>query len=158
MINPTPQTQYIHILKRPVRQLIIPPIFHPRDLLALGKDLHFTRDRMFRAQPLDLVHGLEVDLDRVAGASDGGREPLNLGEGCLQTVPLRRVLLTAFGDGERFGKGCVVGPDGRFFDGGAAGEELEFVVVLVSSHNRAFCESHDCKAVKDRFSHQARFL
>ena len=55
---------------------------------------------MFHAQPLDLVHGLEVDLDRVAGASDGGREPLDLGEGCLQTVPLRRVLLTAFGDGE----------------------------------------------------------
>jgi hypothetical protein len=86
--------------------------------------------------PLDLVHGLEVDLNRVTGASDRGREPLDLGEGCLQTVPLRRVLLTAFGDGERLGEGRVVGPDGKVFDRGAAGEELEFVVVLVSSHNR----------------------
>jgi hypothetical protein len=105
---------------------------------------------MFRAQPLDLVHGLEVDLERVAEASDRGREALDLREGCLQTVPLRGVLLTAFGDGEGVASS---GPDG----GGAAGEELEFVVVLVSSHNRAFCESHDCEAVKDRFSHQARF-
>ena len=66
MINPTPQTQHTHILKRPIRRLIIPPIFRPCDLLAPGKDPHFTHDRMFRAQSLDLVHGLEVDLDRVA--------------------------------------------------------------------------------------------
>jgi len=68
------------------------------------------------------------------------------------------LLLTAFGDGEGVGEGRIVNPDGKFLDGGAAGEELNFVVVLVSSHNRAFCESHGCKAVKDRFSHQARFL
>lgn len=49
-------------------------------------------------------------------------------------------------------KSHIVNPDGKFFfDGGAAGEELDIVVVIVSSHNRAFCESHDCKAVKDRF-------
>jgi len=34
-------------------------------------------------------------------------------------------------------EGRVIGPDGRFFDGGAAGEELEFVVVLVSSQTTA---------------------
>lgn len=43
----------------------------------------------------------------------------DLGEGCLQTVPLRRVLLTAFGDGEGVGEGRIVNPDGKFFDGGA---------------------------------------
>jgi hypothetical protein len=113
---------------------------------------------MFCVQPLKFVHRLEVALDRFAGTSDRGREPLDLGEGCLQTVPLRGVLLTAFGDGEWFGEDRVVSPEGELFDKRAAGEELEVVVVLVSSHNRAFYESHHRKVVKDCFSHQARFL
>jgi hypothetical protein len=45
---------------------------------------------MFRAQPFDLVRGLEVDLDRVAGASDGGREPLDLGERLLAVRTIAR--------------------------------------------------------------------
>ena len=77
----------------------------------------------------------------------------------MQSVPLCRVLLTAFDDGEGVGESRIVNPDGKFFffDGGAAGEELDIVVVLVSSHNRAFCESHDCKAVKDRFLTSSTF-
>jgi hypothetical protein len=67
--------------------------------------------------PLDLVHGFEVELDRVAEASDEEREPLHLGEGYLQTVSLRRVLLTAFSNG-RGGRCRVVGPDGKFFTEG----------------------------------------
>lgn len=72
-----------------------PATYHSIDLLSfvifspLGKDLNFTHDRMFCAQPLKFVHCLEIDLGRFAGASDKGREPLDLGEGCLQTVPLR---------------------------------------------------------------------
>jgi hypothetical protein len=45
----------------------------------------------------------------------------------LQAVPLGRVLLAAFGDGERVGEGRVVGPEGKFLNAGAAGEELEVV-------------------------------
>jgi hypothetical protein len=73
-------------------------------------------------------------------------------------VLLRGVLLTAFGDGKGVGEGRVVGPEGEFFDKRAAGEELEAMVVLVSSHNRAFYESHDCNVVKYCLSHQARLL
>jgi hypothetical protein len=107
---------------------------------------------------LTFVPGLEVDLDQVVGASDEEREPLHLGEGYLRTISLRRVLLTAFGNDRGLGEGRIVGPDGKFSDGGAAGEGLEFVVTLMSSHNRAFYESRNCKAVKDRLSHQAHLL
>jgi hypothetical protein len=70
IIKPTSQTQHTHILERPFRQLIIPPILDLLDLLALGEDFHFTVNGMLGSEPLDLVHGLEVDLDGVAGASN----------------------------------------------------------------------------------------
>jgi hypothetical protein len=47
-----------------------------------------------------------------------GRGPLDLGEGYLQTVPLRGVLLMAFGDGKGVGEGRVVGPEGEFLTSG----------------------------------------
>jgi hypothetical protein len=62
------------------------------------------------------------------------------------------------GDGKGVGEGRVVGPEGEFLDKRVAGEELEAVVVWVSSHNMPFYESHDCNAVKYCLSHQARFL
>lgn len=80
---------------------------------------------MLYTQLLKFVHCLEVDLGRVAGASDRGREPLDLGEGCLQPVPLREVLLTAFGNGKGVGEGGVVGPEGESFDWRPAGEKLD---------------------------------
>jgi len=46
----------------------------------------------------------------------------------------------------------------NFLTSGVAGEELEAVVVWVSSHNRAFYESHDYNVVKYCLSHQARLL
>jgi hypothetical protein len=49
IIQPASQAQHTHVLKSPLRQLIIPPILHFRDLLALGKDLHLTRDRLLCA-------------------------------------------------------------------------------------------------------------
>jgi hypothetical protein len=83
IIHPTPQIQHTHILERPFRQLIIPSILHLLDLLALGEDLHLTINRLLHAKPFDLVHGFEVHLDWVAGASNARRKTLDLGESSL---------------------------------------------------------------------------
>ena len=51
-------------------------------------------------------------------------ETLDLGEGGLETVPLRLVLCTANGFGDGVFEGAIVGPELEFLKGGAACEEL----------------------------------
>ena len=51
-------------------------------------------------------------------------ETLDLGEGGLETVPLRFVLCTADGFGDGVFEGAVVSPELEFFKRGAACEEL----------------------------------
>ena len=52
-------------------------------------------------------------------------EALDFGEGGLETVPLGFVFGAAGGDGDGVFEGGGVGPEGEFFEGGTAGEELE---------------------------------
>lgn len=52
-------------------------------------------------------------------------QPLDFTEGGLQTVPLRLVLLAAFGFGDGVFEDAGVGPELEFFEGVTAGEEVE---------------------------------
>ena len=52
-------------------------------------------------------------------------EALDFGKGGLEAVPLGFVFGAAGGDGDGVFECGIVGPEGEFFEGGAAGEELK---------------------------------
>lgn len=51
-------------------------------------------------------------------------QALDFGKGRLEAVPLGFVLGATLGDGDGIFESGIVGPEGEFLEGGAAGEEL----------------------------------
>jgi hypothetical protein len=52
-------------------------------------------------------------------------QPINLAKRNAQSIPLRRILIAPFSDGQWIRVGSVVAPEREFREGGLAGEEVE---------------------------------
>lgn len=90
------------LCKRAVWQFVIPSVFHHLDLaIAIGVNLDNTLDCLFFADALDLIACLEIHRNGIARRGYAVVKALYFGKSSLQTIPLRLVLLSAFGLGNR---------------------------------------------------------
>lgn len=86
---------------------------------------HSGIDDLFLSDALDLVQGLEAQLDGIATLDNVEMLLVDLAHGGLQAIPLRFILFAALGDRQRVVEAGVVGPQREFTLGGVAGKEVE---------------------------------
>jgi hypothetical protein len=90
-------------------KLIVPFIFHHGNLACgIGVDIDDAIDDLLFSNAFDLVSVAKVHGYWIAGGGHGEGEALDFGKCGLQAVPLRLVLFTALGFGERVGEYCVI--------------------------------------------------
>lgn len=101
-----------HILEGAVRQLAVPLVLNLCDLACrlVVEDVDFAIDGLLFTNAFDDVTRTQVHGDWVATRSDFVVEALNLGEGSLEAVPLRFVLLAAYGFGDGVFEDALVIP------------------------------------------------
>jgi hypothetical protein len=81
-------------------------------------------DRLLLPNPLNDISGLQIHRDGISGAGDLVRKSLDFGEGCYESIPLRRILFAAFSDGDRIFEYGIVFPQRKFLDRGTARKQL----------------------------------
>ena len=91
-----------HILYGAIRQLAVPFVLDLCDLARrlVVEDVDLAVDGLLFANTLHDIAGTHVHRDWVTAGCDFVMEALNLRKGSLETVPLRLVLLAAYGFGD----------------------------------------------------------
>ena len=105
-----------HILKGAIRELAIPLVFNLCDLASrfVIEDVDLAVNGLFLANAFYNVACTQVHPNWVTTGSHFVVEALNFGEGGLEAVPLRFVLLAAYGFGDRVLEDTLVIPELKF--------------------------------------------
>jgi hypothetical protein len=110
--HPSSPHSQTYIRNGAVGQLSIPLILDLLNLaLRIQMDSNQTLDSLLLSNPLDNIPRLEVHQNRVPSVLDAVVQALDLAKRSLQPVPLRGVLVAAFGNGDVVGEGRVVAPE-----------------------------------------------
>lgn len=101
-----------HILEGAVRELSIPLVLNLCDLARrlVIEDVDLAVDGLLFTDAFHDVASTQIHRNRVATGSDFVVEALDFREGSLETVPLRFVLLAAYGFGDRVFEDALIIP------------------------------------------------
>ena len=101
-----------HILKGAVRELAIPLILNLCDLARrlVVEDVDLAVDGLLFANAFYDVAGTQVHSDWVTARSDFMMQALDFRESGLETIPLRFILLAAYGFGDRVLEDTLIVP------------------------------------------------
>ena len=128
-MHPPPRVEQLietHIFEARIRQFAIPLVLYLRNFgrSLVIEDLNLAVDDLLFADALHDIASTKIHLNGVAGGGDFMVQTLNFTEDGLQTVPLRLVLLAAFGFGDWVLEGSIICPKLKLFQRRTAREKL----------------------------------
>ena len=115
IMQPPPRVRKLidtHILEGAIRELAVPLVLDLCDLTRrlVVEDIDLAVDGLLLADALDDVAGTQVHGDWVAAGCDFVVEALDFREGGLEAIPLRFVLLAAYGFGDGVFEDALIVP------------------------------------------------